>query len=480
MKVLLAVPPRPTHQVLQVQPPLGLGYLARALASAGHEPVVLDLVKERRLGLAGFRRRLADVRPDIIGLSLFTPDLPAGRQLAAEAAAAQPGVAIVAGGPHPSADPIGTLAAIPELSFAFKGEAEIGLPRLASLIESAGGAAGAGAANDSFLTIPGLAWRTGAAENGGARVNAPAFVEDLDSLGSPLWRVIPPEGYQKYPPTLFVRRRPFAPIIATRGCTQRCTFCASHEIAGRGMRARSPENVVAEIETLAQDHGIREVHLEDDNFTWSEPYVLGFCEIVARRLPGLAWTLPNGVRLATLTRPMLASMKEAGCYLLIVGIESGSERVLADMKKGLTLAAIEEKVGWAREAGILVHGFFLLGYPTEKPEDREATRSLSLRLGLIGANYHTYHPLPGSEAGEALLAKGEIAGWNTDPNRASLGRPVYPRDKAGRAALKAAQRRMLLSFYLRPRILARYVKEVVACGNVVPFVRKAILYLFMR
>ena len=381
----------------------------------------------------------------------------------------QPRPLVLLGGIHPSSAPEQTLRDIPEADYLFAGEAESGLPELLDLLERS-----PSPQPESLAAIPGLGWRTPEVDH----VNERIFPEDLDELGLPAWDLLQPLRYQDYPPTLFVRQRPFAPIITSRGCPHRCTYCGGHNVTGYRLRQRSVALVLQEIALLHLQYGIRELHIEDDNFTMNRSWVVEFCERLLETGWDLSWTMPNGVRLDSLDLELLKLMKRAGCYLLIVGVESGSDRILGEMKKKLTIRQVEEKITLIHQAGILAHVFLMVGYPGEGPEDIRATLRLSLKLPLIGAHFASFRPLPGTECTDALLATGEIQTLSLSAESSTFASVVYaPRGMTLRQ-VKSWQRRMLLRFYLRPRILWFYLREFVRKpAQAVNLFRRARLYL---
>ncbi len=449
MKIWLVVPPRPRAQVLNLIPPYALGYLATACLRAGHTPVIVDAPREQ-WGAAEVVRRVAQERPEVVGITLFSTDVASAAELCrALKQLAHPPV-IVLGGIHPSSFPEATLRRIPEADYLLLGEAELSLPQWLDMLAQT-----RTPSVSALSRIPGLAWRNGET----LQVNACEWHDDLDAFGHPAWELIHPLRYQKYPPTLFVRQRPFVPVITSRGCPYLCTFCAGHKVSGRKIRTRSMDSIFAELRELRERYGIREVHIEDDHFTHSRARVVEFCERLIQTKWNLTWTMPNGVRLDTLDAEMLALMKRAGCYLLILGVESGSDRILAHMRKKITVAQVEEKVALVAQAGILPHAFFMLGYPEETEADFQATLDLALRLPLIGAHFSSYRPLPGTQSSEELVARGEITPFEDAPTQGTFASVVYAPRGLSLELVKHWQRRMLLRFYLRPRILGRYVAE---------------------
>lgn len=469
MRVALVVPPRRKEQILSLLPPYPLGYLATACRKAGHEPWILDCPIEG-LDAVGAVRRIVEARSEAVGVTVFSPDVPAVADLCARLKALPDAPWTVLGGIHPSSYPEPTLRDVPHADFLFVGEAEEGLPLLL-------GALAAGRAHDAGAldAVPGLVRRAGE----GARLNPRAKNLDLDALGQPAWDLMEPLRYQRHPPTLFVRRRPFAPIVTTRGCPYLCTYCAGHNASGYRIRNRSLDAVFEEIRLLRERFGVRELHIEDDNFTWRRGRVMEFCDRMLASGWNMTWTMPNGVRLDTLDLELLRHMRKAGCYFLILGVESGSDRILRHMRKKITVAQVEEKAALVARAGILCHAFFMLGYPAETEADFRATLDLALRLPLIGAHFSSFRPLPGTQSAEELVARGEIEAFDFASERSTFASVVYAPPGMTTTFVKAWQKRMLRRFYFRPRILARYALEMLhRPGLIVNLLRRAWLYLF--
>ena len=441
MKVLLA---KPYNLSDHIQPSLGLGYLA-ASARECHDVRILDCIKEGvtidRLG-----RFLKDYSPDVLGFQFYTFDSSFIKNALALAKSIREDIVTVVGGPHPSAVPREVMDAFgKDLDYLFAGEAEIGFPKLLDALNNK---------SADFSSIPGLVWR----ENDRVVSNPKTVVDDLDALGMPAWDLIHPEGYPESQHGAFFRKFPIAPIMITRGCPYPCTFCAGSIVAGKKIRYRSIDNVLKEIDLLYDDFGIREFHVIDDNFTCNKAYAKEFL----RRLKGLnldiSWAVPNGVRMDTLDEELLGLMKETGLYLISLGIESGSDKVLRSMKKGTTTAKMRENIKMIKDAGIDMAGFFILGFPDETEETIRRTIGFSTELGLIRANYFTYLPFPGSESYAGLREKGELDG--IDWEHFYFMNAAYVPKALTRKKLKGLQRLAFARFYLRPRIIFYNLKSI--------------------
>jgi radical SAM superfamily enzyme YgiQ (UPF0313 family) len=440
MRILLL---NPINRTYVVMPSLGLGYLATIARERGHQVTVLNSARER-MTFAGFADLVQREQYDVIGFQLFTYDLNPVKAHLAIIRQLSPGTVTIAGGPHPSGDPEGTLQYLEQLDFAFQGEAEIGFPLLLD---------GLSGGEDVLAQIPGLVWR----DNGVPRVNQFTFVEDLDALPMPAWDLLIPEQYPEAPHGAFTRAFPTAPIIITRGCASGCTFCAGSRISGRRIRRRSLDGVMAELHHLA-DRGVKEFHIEDENFTDSPEFVVDFCQRLKGEGLGMSWSLPSGVRLDTLTREVVVAMAEAGCYSLAVGIEFGSDRMLRATGKGITTGVVRQRLQLFAGVPIKVTGFFLLGLPGESYKEMKETVRFSRELPLDRAQFNIFMPLPGSAEWEKLARAGRLG--DVDWDRFFVHDVAYAAGDVSPARLRWLHRYGVARFYLRPRIVRGLLGEI--------------------
>ncbi len=445
MKILLLKPINDRYYV--VQPPLGLGYLASVIVREGHQVNIIDAGREN-LSRDDFTSLVERESYDLIGIQMFTYELPSVKRHIAIIKEYSPGSVIIIGGPQISGDPEGTLDYLEGMDFGFAGEAEVGLERFLRL--------GPEDYSDPvrLAEIPNLVWR----RDGRVEVNPRAPVQDPDEIGFPAWELIDPRGYPAATHGIFYRRSPVAPIITSRGCPFPCTFCAARALTGRVIRYRSAENVLEEIALLHDRYGVGEFHIEDDNFTWKREYVIAFCRKIIELNLDLAFALPNGIRLDSLDREVLTLMEGAGFYSLAVGIESGSDRVLKLMKKNLTREVIRNKIELIKACThIRVSGFFLIGYPGETEAEIRETISFSRQLPLDLASFLITMPLPGSPLWDdyGRRDRRDINWEDFVPSRVVPGLSDIPPSR-----LKRLQRKATLSFYLRPKIIGGILKEL--------------------
>ncbi len=430
-----------------MQPCLGLGFLAGVL-SPGNDVLLLDCILEG-LGPRALARRLADFRPDVAGFQVNTFTLDRTARYLDEVRRVLPRTVTVAGGPHPSVRPAGTLDRCGDrLDAAFIGEAEPSLPGFVDACRD--GRPGAAI----LAGLPGVAWR-----QEGRVERTPSATPDLASLPLPRWDLMDPRRYPMAPHSAFFRQWPVAPIIASRGCPYACTFCAGSTIHGRRLRYRPLDLVMEEVRLLTDRFGVREIQFVDDNLTFDPAYVHALCDRMAALPRPVLWSCPNGVRLDSLEPELLRHMKASGCYAVGIGIESGSPEVLARVRKGLDPERIREGVARVKEAGIESRGFFVLGFPGETAADMARTVRLALELPLDFAHFMFFHPIPGTEAGDAVLSAQAGPSW-PDQAAPTFAEVAWVPEGMTANGLRRIRRDALMRFYLRPSRLAGLARQV--------------------
>ncbi len=460
-KVMLVFPNSPTHYVV---PPVGLGYLATALRKNGFEATILDGIKEK-LNLEKLEKKVKEWKPDVIGIQVFSCDAHTVKEYVAKIRETDKNILLVIGGAHVSGVGKEVFSYFNGIHFAIAGEAETAFPLLLKKVS---------AGEKSLGEVPGLIYKTGDM----IIANAPKFEENLDALGFPAWDLMDPRTYPQAPQGAVFRNWPIAPILTSRGCPFRCTYCAGHLTTGYNIRFRSIEKVMEEIEMLYHDYGVREIHIIDDNFTFKRERALKFCNEILERGLKISLTFPNGVRLDTLDLELLQLLKKAGCYSITLGIESGCQRVLNDMRKSLNLKTVEEKVALINKVGIDIMAFFIVGYPTETRETILETIEFAKKLKIKRAHFSTFLPLPNTEATRMLQRDGVIKEINYDTLFYTKA-PLPPKGMTSEE-LKALQRKAFFEFYMRPRIIAGMAKEVRSPTHLKMLAKRAWDYAFGR
>lgn len=436
MKVLLARPPRRDVRDAGLSvPPLGLAYIASALRESGHE---VDLLDAYALGWSWrrFEATLRAERPEVLGLSAMTPVA----DVAARAARlARPHVGrIVLGGPHPTAVEHGVFEEIPELDAAVAGEGEETAPAL--LEWWAGGEVGAPPAGVIARGHP---------------FTSHAPRRPIADIARPARDLLPNRAYRY----LFATRPGFGTMITSRGCPFRCTFC-DKSVSGSRWRARAAEDVVDELVELRERHGVRFVNFYDDNFTLRRQRVVGICEEILRRGLDVEWKCEGRVDGVDLV--LLQLMRRAGCRTVAYGVESGNAQTLALLRKDVKVEQAAAAFAATREAGLRSLAYIILGAPGEGRAEVRRTVRFCHELGADYVQFSTLTAFPGTPlfashgGGAASDVRNPV---DSDAARATV--TDLPPDE-----LQALLREAWTGFYLRPRPMARLLRDAVASGSI--------------
>jgi anaerobic magnesium-protoporphyrin IX monomethyl ester cyclase len=437
MRVLLISPS--SLQTGQHIPDIGLGYLASAIRNAGFGVEIFQ--PQKKFGPAVYQK-LKESRPDIIGLKVVSLEIPAVRRVISWCRELCPGARIVLGGPHISIAPVEMSMTYFDVDFCIRGEAEISFPQLIQHIHDK---------TQSLESISGLVYR----ENGKLKSNPVVIHTNLDDFDMPAWDINDPRkyagGWYFWSPEY-----PRAPILTSRGCPYQCTFCAQNIVGGKKLRQRSLDSVFEEMELLIGKYGVHNFDFIDDNFLIRREFVEQFCEGVLNRDWRIKWNC-CGARMDIMDPSLIRLMDRAGCNIMSVGYESGSQRMLDYMKKDLDLHfALQQTRMISETSSIKIMGLFIIGYPNETEKEIRKTIRYALKLPIFMATFFTYVVLPGCEETKKLLESGEIdeIPWE------KLGIDAHSYSPRGISIrkLKLYYRWALFRFYSRPQTLYRVMR----------------------
>ena len=297
--------------------------------------------------------------------------------------------------------------------------------------------------------IKGLGWR----RQGEIVINPDRpFISCLDDLPIPLHHLLPFDCYRA--PLV---KGPYTFIVTSRGCPAGCKFCIKHVNYQYSVRLRSPEKIVEEMAVLA-DLGIHHVQMYADLFTASRDQVMELCQLIQEKKLDMTWTCNS--RVDFVDQEMLHAMSKAGCMLIAWGIESANETVLKKAHKGYRLEQAGEALSWAKQAGIMNWGYFIIGLPGETVDSIKQTIQLSKSLPLDIALFHVAAPYPGTPFFFEVIENGWFRpGTNWEEIDMDAGTVLdYPELKA--EELLYWQRRAFREWALRPGPMFTYLKSM--------------------
>lgn len=392
MRICLICPPITGYgSAPQVVWPIGLAYIA-AVLEKHHEVFVIDAPAEghrnlQRCGtewylgltLGEITSKVRGIKPDVVGItSPFARGAADGFSVAQAIKGAQKNTVVILGGADASARPLHYLRR-EGVDFVVVGEGEHTVVELAHVLEHG--------ARDELRNVKGIAYL----ESGEPVITPPRpLITDLDSLPFPARHLFPVDDYFKAAKRglapIWRINKPWVNVLTSRGCPYNCVFCAGHIVTGKKYRARSPENVVQELEHLVNTYGVKQIDFLDDNMTLNKLRMEQILDLMIERRLGIEWCSQNGIRADSIDENILKKMKRAGCWRVWVSPESGVQRVLDTViKKKQSLKKAEEVVAMCKKVGIQVGCNLVIGFPGETKEDIEQTVQYARKLRKIGA-----------------------------------------------------------------------------------------------
>lgn len=472
MKVLLANPPwetafgygiRSNSRWPHVRPdkhlqfPIYLAYTAALLEREGHEVCVIDAVAEE-LDSERFLERVTSFTPDNVFLETSTPTLD--QDLGNARAIHKAGYPVYVFGTHVSAFDERVYEEHSYLDGIVRNEFEAIVADICS--------------GKSKNDVLGLTFYDSDVGTVIRNPDAP-MIEDLDTLPFPDRQHFNLKHYE-----IHLDPTPNALLVASRGCSFQCTYCIwPQTLYGHRHRRRSPGNICDELELLIRDYRIQFFRFDDDLFTLDAKAVIAFChEFIARGLHRkLKWVCFGHVN--TGTEEMFRLMAEAGCVRIDMGVESGSEKILKLIKKGINLKKAKETFDLCRKYGIQTYADYMIGFPHETREDIEETIRSAVYLDpdLIQVSFAI--PIPGTEMYSRGIEEGYIdSRIPFDQYDATGG--VCDTGDISKEELQQWYYTFWKRFYLRPVFLLRQLKRVTTSMEEARLVLRGAVSFFKR
>ncbi|MFC1951691.1 B12-binding domain-containing radical SAM protein [Chloroflexota bacterium] len=438
----------PTQSSGYSQPPMGLALIAAVLEREGYQVALLEA--------NALKLQPEDLVPlvtgvDVVGLTAMTPTINTAMAIAHHLKKAYPDLPIILGGAHATLLPEETLIAAPEIDILVRGEGEVTIIELLQALEY----------ERPLSEILGISYRK---DDEVVSNHARPKKVDLDSLPFVAYHMLPWRKYKPHPP--HGRALPFAAIITSRGCPYGCSYC-SKPIFGNKFRGQSPERVVEEVAYYKSRFGIKELAFYDDVFTLDRRRAYAIADEIMKRGLKIHWTCETRVNLVD--KELLRHFKQAGCYSIAYGIESGSQEILNTLDKDITLDQVEEAVHISQEAGLQTIGYFMIGSPGESPETIRQTIQFAKKLKLDFAQFSITTPFPGTKLYDLYLddKKGVNVPWESF-FYAGSGRgvsPVFESSLLNRNDIQNWTRRVYREFYLRPSYPWQRIRHTASIGD---------------
>lgn len=417
---------RVSHSLWEKHPrtadaPLSIAYAQELLAEQGHRSFLLNSEVES-ISLSRIGLFIRKVKPEII----FIEAKSQGAYYSLRIAETFPDSVIVMIGGHATVMPEFYLYDGSPVDLCIREEFEFAVREVVNASEE----------NVPFSSIEGVSYY----QEGIVHTKRRRLMGNLNSLPYTAQRFNLKKPYYSYFPTKSVRKK-WGFVLSSRGCQYNCAFCSpsSRVSYGKKLRLRSAENVVDEMEYLVT-HGVNSIYFVDDNLLCSSFHAEGICKEIIRRKVKVNWVAQ--VRVDKLHSDLLHLMEKAGCTTLCVGVESGSDRVLELLNKGISKRELFNGLKLIKQSSIDLVAFIMIGNPTESYEEVQETLAFckAVKPDLIQVHYFT--PYPGSSFSQQALG---VSHYDSSHNLSKMGN------------LEGLQAHIYRSYYFDPRFIARYV-----------------------
>lgn len=434
--------------LISVVPPLDLAYCASVLRTS-LERVDVNILDANalKLDIKSQTDQIISYCPDFLVFSAKTYSIPLVKKISEEVkttSSNRPTIILI--GTHGSALPKETLYEIKDIDFIIIGEPEQTLLELVKSFLKAGNKIN----QTSLEGINGLAYKDSKISSIKVNNKRPSLKE-LDSLPFPARDLLPNHLYSS----------PYSgrvtSIETNRGCPGSCTYCEMHNLYGKNIRSRSAGSVVKEIRLCVEELGVRYFAFSDHTFTSNSSFVNDLCKkLISSGLNNkIVWSC--NTRLDKLSEDLIKNMKKAGCFQIGVGIESGSDKNLKIVKKGVDQALISGMVLKMKKAGIFVMGYAIIGFPWETEKDIRDTEEVlfSVNPHILQISFAT--PLPGSSLYGYCLKHSLLLSkdWG---DFSFLKKSIIKNENISNEKLGVIRKKILSRFYLRPKKLITLTK----------------------
>lgn len=281
----------------------------------------------------------------------------------------------------------------------------------------------------------------------------PATEIDVTKLPIPAYDLL---KFKKYfpPPSSLNSKQPGIGIITSRGCPYHCTFCT--KISGSKLRLIPIPKIIDEIKYLKKSFLIKQLYFYDDTITCNKQHITDLCNALINEKLNIHWSC--FARVDTVDQEMLMLMKQAGCFVIMYGIESMNDDILKKLKKGITVNQIKTALELTKKAGIESRISLIIGTPHETHETINTTKKQILRLKTDFLQVFIAVPMPGSQFFLEAKAQNRLLSehW-ADYN---LSKVLYKHPVFTEQELFRIQRQFYISFYLRFKIIWLYISKL--------------------
>jgi anaerobic magnesium-protoporphyrin IX monomethyl ester cyclase len=440
MKVLFVAPPLPKANT-NAQP-LGFGYLASMLRREGFSDLAILDACSLGLSLQQTIDAIREAEPDVMGLTTMTVTVNNALKIAEATRALFPKVKIAVGGVHATILPDEVIGH-PNVDVAVRNEGEYSFVEIMKRW----------AAGESLEGVPGTSVRM---DGQIVHHDQAPRIRSLDDIPFPARDLMPMHIYKaglSFPPSIRTRTM----MYSARGCAYNCAFCSTAAVWGGHFCAmRSASNVLDEMEEVVDRFGVYGFEFADELTTLRKDRLADLCNgIHERHLHKVRWVCSSTVK--QMDYEMARMMKEAGCSMVMMGVESGSPQILKTLNKRITVEEVINAFDVTRRAGLRRSACFMIGAPGETPETVQQSIDLARRIRPDRISLNVVTPYPGTQFYDKYVDKTVDLDWDdafsSDPDKPEQATIFYNLSGLSDEELQHLWSRFRRSVELSPRNL---------------------------
>lgn len=401
MKILLIDPPFQRFiGFYRFYFPLGLTYLAAVLKQAGHEVLIYDaehdqkcisssmkdlspqhflyqeaLLDDSNKIWSEYRQILSDFNPEIVGISVLSVKLASALKIAKITKEFNNNIIVFTGGEHVTVRPKDVFTG--NVDFAICGEGEQGILSMVQGIERK-------------TYIP--------------KIIKSELIQNIDSIPMPAIECL--SNLSSYRPI------DLGLMMSARGCPFNCTFCGLSTIWGHHVRTHSIDRIIEEILIRKNIYHVDYFSFRNGTFTLDKNWVKEFCKRLLKDSVDIKWECLT--RVDVIDEELVSLMKEAGCETIRIGVESGSQKILDYIRKGISLDQIRKAAQILNKSGIFWAAYFMLGVPMETIESMDESLNFIKEINPPFVTLSKFTPLPGTEMFQEVVDFGLLDPETTD------------------------------------------------------------------
>lgn len=444
-----------------VEAPFGILYIASFLEAHGFQCDIID-ANVLQLPTSAILEKIKKLSPEIVGISVNAFSYQTSLKYARNIKIISKDIIIILGGPHATSVSIECLRN-PEIDAVVVGEGEITTLQIMENWRKG---------QHLFKGVKGLVYR------GKDEIEIMPLrerIKDLDTLPFPAYHLLPDFKFYKSR----VRKKPFMGLITSRGCPYHCIYC-SKDVFKNKIILRSAENVVKEIDFLVKHYSIRQIDILDDNFAFNRKRTEKICDLLIERNYKIWISLQSGIRADGVDARLMKKLRQAGVFKIAFGVETGDEKIMKSIKKNLDLDKVIEASRLARANGMIVIGFFMIGFPGDDETTLQKTIDLAKRMDPYIANFMMTIPFFGTELYNIVKGKGKMLIDTKDGITSGFysARPYFEFEGLSSSLLLHYYKKAYRDFYFRPNKIWDILKTIKSISELKWFISSGFTTLF--